>query len=58
MILSVLQRLCVDAIYQTCEIHPPDALKKIVAQDAQYNTLKCILSTQILVYKRGTKLGS
>lgn len=56
MILSVLQRICVDAIYQTCEIHPPDALKKIVAQDAQCNTLKCI-STQILVYKSGTKLG-
>lgn len=57
MILSVLQRICVDAIYQTCEIHPPDALKKIVAQDAQCNTLKCV-STQILVYKSGTKLGS
>jgi len=59
MILWVLQRLCVDAIYQTCEIHLADALKKIVAQlqDTQCNTLKCI-SIQILVYKSGTKLGS
>ena len=57
MILSVLQRLCVDAIYKTCEIHLPDALKTIVAQDVQCNTLKCI-STQILVHKSGTKLGS
>lgn len=57
MILSVLQRLCIDAIYQTCEIHLPDALKTIVAQDAQCNTLKCI-STQILVHKSETKLGS